>query len=212
MSLHLLFLCSSVWIEYASLLSGASLGQAPTCCDPITYPAATYSSLALLWKLFIHNLYYYISHIVLWLPVDAFNFLFNSREYVLWICVSPAGVIVPNFGHWMNEWVNEWIMREQKLPFYQYQVNSDKFWTEVMLVWGSLYVIYFSPLFLNTALYWYYKWKWNEMPHASPSYRATLSWNLLIPALCAPFPFPAFGVHSGFWGLQKSLIVTFSSG
>lgn len=53
-SLHLLFLCSSVWIEYVFLLSGPLLDEAQmsTCSDPITYPAAPYSSVSVLEALY----------------------------------------------------------------------------------------------------------------------------------------------------------------
>lgn len=42
--------------------------------------------------------------------VDTCKFLLNGREYVLFICVSPAHSIVPDHGYCMNEWTGTSIL------------------------------------------------------------------------------------------------------
>lgn len=55
--------------------------------------------------------------------VDTYKFLLNGREYIFFICVSPAHSIVPGLD---TEW-----MTERKLLFYLYQ---EDICTEMILV------------------------------------------------------------------------------
>lgn len=82
----------------------------------------------------------------------------------------------------MNDWRGEW-----KHPFYQYQKDIDKFWTEMMLVWGRPNAIYFSPLSLNTTLHQHYKGNWNASASSFPQMQSCPKTCRSQPSVCTPY-------------------------
>lgn len=96
------------------------------CLDRIHNLAFSYSTwpgsgVSLLWSHYSHYSHLFllclcsgssldINSITTSHNVDAYKFLLNGREYVLFICVSPAHSIVPDHGYWMNEWTETSIL------------------------------------------------------------------------------------------------------
>ena len=96
------------------------------CLDRIHNLAFSYSTwpgsgVSLLWSHYSHYSHLFllclcsgssldINSITTSHTVDAYKFLLNGREYVLFICVSPAHSIVPDHGCRMNEWTETSIL------------------------------------------------------------------------------------------------------
>ena len=105
------------------------------CLDRIHNLAFSYSTwpgsgISLLWSHYSHYSHLFllclcsgssldINSLTTSHTVDAYKFLLNGREYVLFICVSPAHSIVPDHGCQMNEWT------ETSIYLYQEDICTE---------------------------------------------------------------------------------------